>query len=550
MDTNQYRILKTGDQYTDTITIYGIAHLIDHLQADTSKSVVIQDKHSHYVLTSESPLKKIEDVEHISPMFHLLFRKTEKKKKYDHCNEPRLVIDLEVEKARNDQRKSGNEDIAVHRLYHDFQTIMTLKGSGTTDRKIFTGICENQDEVKQVVYEYLDLFRSAPLKRLYATLRERKLKFGSLTHLQVTDPYKSKGIHKKHMGEGNITVTSTFYEWMKWIGLTNYVRAFTEDDYNVLILYALLPHHLSLHQLTNVLTDVYASKSVSKTYGKRRKAVVFNTLLKTIIHRTNPLKADEGFLNNIRVFNTVKGLIFNTFMNFGRTYGPIHFHSLKVPQFIRLDRDDPYQWTDALENLNEAIGYCNEKTEQLALVLAYHDFISSEHLDAFLTFCSRYARLRASNQGRNLHVLAPETLDVFIRNMRASIMKEIVENEGFKSIAKAIKNATVNGMILRKKVNWEWTIYYTLAHDLAQSANTKESFVSELMGFIQSYNKEIARNIEKGKASKRKMVTEEDLDAIVNIIERYDQDLVCKLLLAYGTAKKREENVNENGKQN
>jgi len=543
----RYTIPKFGDIYTDTIMTYGIAKLLESLHSEIS--VEIRDVITHYELVTESPITVDPDLQ-ITPMFELLIRNSTKR---DKSKDREGVIYLDELKKLKKQKEDGNDDIEIHPSYSDFWSIALTKGTGKTDGMIFEGVYEHQEEVKETIQEYLDKFKRGKLPELLESISQPALKcFGKCTHLQVTDPEKSMGVWNKYGGDTNRKATNNFWEWMKWIGLVNYVKTLSEKEF--ITFYTIVPHSITLDQLQNIFEDLRAEPLLQKTYGKRRECVIFNTMLKSLIsHHPMLENADEDdLLPEVRLCDMVNSMYFVTFMDFGRTRGIFHFHSLQVPSYISIGtRKDAYEWKMALNDMGYLIARINEKKDTLQLIMKYKEFISSGQLSDFLDFCSLHARLKIHHP--ELRGIKKHTLDTFITSMDVKHMQNITQKNGFKAIAKAIKNATVNGQYFKSKGNWIWDIHYTLASDLYQSSNRKETFVAELMDFIQSYNREIARNIEKGKITdskkRRAGISEDDLNEIVEIIENYDTKMVCNLLLAYGTAKKPKKETNESDEQ-
>jgi hypothetical protein len=108
---------------------------------------------------------------------------------------------------------------------------------------------------------------------------------------------------------------------------------------------------------------------------------------------------------------------------------------------------------------------------------------------------------------------------------------EIIENPGFQSVARALRNATVYALTipsLRREVR------FGIAQKWKQKIKAgDEEFAAELAEFVQEYNWETAHRL-KGKGHS---VTTEDLDALLLLIHERKADLVGALLLAYGYAR-------------
>jgi hypothetical protein len=130
----------------------------------------------------------------------------------------------------------------------------------------------------------------------------------------------------------------------------------------------------------------------------------------------------------------------------------------------------------------------------------------------------------------------------------APILKE---HDGFRNIARAIRESTIRAQYrVAQEGDRRYDIAYGLGQDLARSLNQPESFIAALMDFIRRYNAETAREEEKlarqhgGKitlelrrqARLRRLVTTEDVEDLVAIIDEHGHKVVGNLLLAYGYA--------------
>lgn len=116
--------------------------------------------------------------------------------------------------------------------------------------------------------------------------------------------------------------------------------------------------------------------------------------------------------------------------------------------------------------------------------------------------------------------------------------KEIIENQGFRNIATAIRKATINAQI-RKSITGKspFEIRYGLAQNWKRKAKFKRELIIELSSFVQEYNNENARHAEQNKET-RKNITTQDLEQVIELIEndKYGSELVCMLLLSFGYA--------------
>ena len=123
----------------------------------------------------------------------------------------------------------------------------------------------------------------------------------------------------------------------------------------------------------------------------------------------------------------------------------------------------------------------------------------------------------------------------------------ILENEGFREIAAAIRRATVTAQYqAARESGYPFEVRYGLGQELLRAAAYPEDFIAALSAFLQSYNAEnarIAERVAKGSLSpqgrnRRAAVQTGHIKEIVKLIDDYkSSDLICKMLVAYGYAR-------------
>ncbi len=122
----------------------------------------------------------------------------------------------------------------------------------------------------------------------------------------------------------------------------------------------------------------------------------------------------------------------------------------------------------------------------------------------------------------------------------------ILENEGFREIAAAIRRATVIAQYqAARESGYPFEVRYGLGQELLRAAAYPEDFIAALSTFLQSYNAEnarIAERVAKGSLSaqarnRRAAVQTEHIKEVVRLVDMYGSDVICKMLVAYGYAR-------------
>ncbi|KKM11141.1 hypothetical protein SY88_10080 [Clostridiales bacterium PH28_bin88] len=121
---------------------------------------------------------------------------------------------------------------------------------------------------------------------------------------------------------------------------------------------------------------------------------------------------------------------------------------------------------------------------------------------------------------------------------------KIVQDEGFRAVATAIRRATVSEQFHKARAGrQDYEIHYGLFQDLRQKARFKDQIVALLSQFIASYNYENARRAEQkarsggGDERRRPQVTQQQLDQLIGLFDRFPPEVVTLLLTAYGSAR-------------
>lgn len=115
-------------------------------------------------------------------------------------------------------------------------------------------------------------------------------------------------------------------------------------------------------------------------------------------------------------------------------------------------------------------------------------------------------------------------------------LMEILENDGFRNIAYAIRHSTVIPQYLKQKGDALYDVRYGLGMELKRKAAYPKEFLAALGGFIHEYNQENAQKYESKGQQRRKNVRTSDLDDITRLVDKFGSELVCNLLVAYGYA--------------
>jgi hypothetical protein len=165
----------------------------------------------------------------------------------------------------------------------------------------------------------------------------------------------------------------------------------------------------------------------------------------------------------------------------------------------------------------------------------YREWLTAGELLDLLDFHQRFALHLMQRLSRREWARPFNTVNLTALLSRAYEGKhhvtEIIEDPGFRSVARALRNSTVYALTID---NLKREVRFGIAQRWKQKLKAgNEEFAAEVAEFVQDYNWETARKLE----GKGHSVTTEELDSVLHLIQTRTAALVGPLLLAYGYAR-------------
>lgn len=246
----------------------------------------------------------------------------------------------------------------------------------------------------------------------------------------------------------------------------------------------------------------------------------------------------------------VEGFAVVSYKDLGSALAVMNVATVGLPDWV--------VWPDTPEEANRLKGVVDEhqrligvldekKGEEEQLLRDYRDFLSSRDpgLHAFFAFTTGYAShiLRRMSKGQRVRRLKTDDLEVIImaqEEQRQPKFKPIVEDPGFRKIARAIRQSTVTQQY-HKTASGDNTyeIRYGLGTDLHRHSRDNQEFLRALGKFLQEYSQENARVMERRKGQpyrRRTTISVEDIAQITALVDEYGAPTVASLLIAFGYA--------------
>jgi hypothetical protein len=375
----------------------------------------------------------------------------------------------------------------------------------------------------------------------------------STTASQLFNPHMGKGQNRAKANGLAMGNEKSFWllEYLKAIGLWAAAAPRNATNADVRKTYILAPRrlHLAAH-------DVIFARFRDRLWNDSSiKLDIKAALLYTDIALQYSVETEDlGLFGGGSVQNLVAGMDVASYMLLSQnSYTMINLSSLGVPDWApRIESFEQVQVFKAVidEHMERIQAIDEEKSEGAALLQRYRDFVSGGQLRAFFDFAVGYSSYLVSAIERSNFYVKPftETNMRRLLEMKDPKLTPILENQGFRNVADAIRRSTIIPQYIGRKSS-RFDVRYGLGQDLKRKSQYADDFVQALAEFMQSYNEETVRVYERTKGqSRRKAITTEDIASVVSLIDEYGPQTICNLLIAFGYArdpKEKEEDLGE-----
>ena len=371
-----------------------------------------------------------------------------------------------------------------------------------------------------------------------------------VTASQLLNPHMGKGQNRAKANKLSMGNEKSFWllEYLKAVGLWLASAPRNAQGADLRKNYILAPRRLVL-------------RDHQKIYNRFRDSLWNDTPIKmdvtaSLLYTETLLKYSVeseklGIFANGPVSNLVSGMDVGTYQLLSRnSYTMMNLAFLGLPDWMPQISTfaDAQMFLEIIQEHRERIRSIDEsRSEGYALLLQYRNFVSGNDLASFFAFCSGYSNYLISELERSHFYVKPFTETNLRRliEMNQPKLSPILENDGFRNIATAIRRSTVIPQYRGRKTS-RFDIRYGLGQDLKRKAQYPDEFVRALADFMQSYNEETVRVYERTKGqSRRKAITTNDIEAVVVLVDEYGSETICNLLVAFGYARDPKEKVEE-----
>ncbi|MCL5995412.1 MAG: hypothetical protein M1546_05070 [Chloroflexi bacterium] len=388
------------------------------------------------------------------------------------------------------------------------------------------------------------------------------------TASQLLNPAQGKGVNntKAEWRDPNNIKGFWLLEWLKLVGLryggiTRLVR--NSKDRKT---YALVPVRLDWGRHVDVMAK-FQRAMVGSASAVQLDILAALRYTQALLEHYEAARGEdlEAELFGHSAADLVGGMQMAFYKSLGNAIATMNIASINLPRWVKPhDHDELSQLHAALDehlaivrNLDETRG------DQFELLSRYRDFLSANDLKPFFDFTTAYSGFIISQResGKYVRQFSTTTLEVLFMNSNERVLSRIVQSEGFRNIAYAIRQATITAQYRKAKKDkfkLRYEVHYGLGQQLARKANYRNDFVAELTDFLRQYNAENSQKLEdlskrygevlpaEIRRLMRRNVKVTDIDDIVRLIDEYrDPRLICNMLVAYGYAREPYEGQDE-----
>lgn len=373
-----------------------------------------------------------------------------------------------------------------------------------------------------------------------------------VTASQLLNPHQGKGQNRTKGNALAMENVKSFWltEYLKAAGLWRCAVPRLVYKGNDRKTYVLAPTCMSLAAHTEVF-DRFSRRLWNRTAAKM-DCVASLLYADCLLEHSLAARFDELDLEGRSLDRVVSGFHVAHYKQLSRNaYTMMNLGFLGMPAWVGhiRDRGQVRLIQEVIAENLEVVEFIDEtRSEGYRLLVDYRDFLSAGKWESFFSFAGGFAayvmseldNVRRGKARVRVRRFSENHLEVMLMQGNPSLLP-IVQNPGFRRVARAIRQSTVNLQYIAGKdkgASLPYEIRYGLAQDLLRKSNRDDEFVAAVSDFVWKYNAENARAAEKQQDTwRREAVTERDMDELIRLVDEYHASVVAPLLVAYGYAR-------------
>lgn len=565
-----YYVPKLTDTYSDALIAWGLAVVLENVMSQAKvpefDSIRIKDGGTDFLVILPQSFQ-MEWLQQVSAQT-LTYYIAQNRDKYAGSGGVNVIfLSEEYDRAKAQDISTGN-DVELremqagresHRFLSHFGAMNALQADSATNKVYeLTHDLKNEDYHK-LIKLLLNTFGTINYSssQLQHELKSAGLPTDIITTCSLFNPVQGKGDNRpKPEGAKPKNMNTVWvYEWLKTIGFLESGGAIGFKDaknktkeYRIVVL---IPRSITLKTHKEVFKSflpTFRAKSSLKLDCLAGLLYAEQFLAYIETNESSDLDNILGLPKDPFIRDAVQGFQCADFMKtsqFAYSVSRVTGHDL--PAWVRLssDLEQVRRYEQILEEHRRCVRPLDERRgEQVTLLERYRDWLSSGSMTILLDFLGRYAehRMRCAGEDKACAAFTIPNLEVIFLNnkLHNPPLLPILENEGFRNIATAIRKGTINAQYQRKnkRLPSGIDVHFELSHELRRTAPYRDKFVASLCDYLNIYNLENLRVSSRGENPGRKNIETEDITQIISLIDEYNSsELICGLLLAFGYAR-------------
>lgn len=566
MYQQQYYVPKESGTLTDTLIAFGLAKMLESVveQATRKKNVVLQDVGSCFIVDAGVSIQAdwIEHLQSFEQIAYLTSSKTPAPT--DLTGMVMRDVDQEWERFRqySEQRKQLTDHKVVgdelEQALADLKpradwTVVTYLGDYRMQAQgIHNSLVEQWQRTSEKylalnVRTLLAMFTGLAVDRQEIAAQWKKVTKGD----KFTDVVTASQLFNPHMGKGQNRAKANglamgnednfwLLDYLKAVGLWEAAAPRNSTNADLRKTYILAPQRIALNDHRAIFRRFREKlwNSTSIKLDILAALLYTDALLDYSIEEEKLDIFDDGPPQNL-----VAGMNVAAYQLLSQnSYTMMNLAFLGLPNWaaqmhsfadVRIYQAIIKEHIERINSIDE------ERSEGHTLLQHYRDFVSGHEIQRFYAFNAGYSNYLLSALERSHFYVKPfgeQNLErLFV--MAEPKLTPILQNQGFRNIAEAIRRSTVIPQYIGRKTS-NFDVRYGLGQDMKRKAQYVDDFIQELAAFMQSYNEENARVYEHTKGqSRRKAITTDDIQEIVGLLDEYGPETICNLLIAFGYAR-------------
>lgn len=559
-----YTVHKKSGTYSELLESYGLANLLHKIFDAVNLpdiEIVITDKEYCFEVSTGSDItdeiisklkyfplfkyikqKADSDVSQYPDYYDYPKQKEWKKERQELLNAAYKQKDIS-DKQREIQRINTIFETKKPRdVEYDVYSELIAPNNFSGFDKLYSNIIDNRDNFCVLIKFILDYYQDKNTKQP----KELTINESKPTALQLYNPNRGKGLKadKANTVAGGNFKLPWISETMKISGaLSDMVcqRVKVGSNYDLKVF---VPEYKQLNYKKK-----YALIPQFKKYAKGNTPIKIDVLY--ILLLTKLLIENTGYSGRRRKIRDIVAGLHSVYQkDLGQNKAVVNISFIQIPDFIEIgSKKDVQEWLDILQEQMTIIGKMKEENDATPGLMMYRNFISESSIDNLFIFSYWYAEYLMSQLSKQNRpgAFTINTLNMFYNSMdnQELNLKSIIENEGFKTVAEAIRKSTVSLQYLPKKQR-KYEIRYGVAQALQIKSKTKADLAEYIGDFVSLYNAETSRKAEKDGRAFRKNVREDKLSQFYELLDGHSSKLIGALLASYGFALPNKEQSDEN----